>query len=434
MKNIKTNLLISFLILILTAVNADAKWWIFGQSNDEVNINYLYLNKIAYDESGEKVTIYKETLQDGLIYITGKASTKKGKLGGVRITTNNKEKWEEAKFSDNGAFEYSFRPELNKDYVLFIEIMDTAGKTNDIELTRKEVKISDQNIMNLIKETLDKMIEAYRNEDPTRFMSYISDDFTGDEANLDRAVRRDFNAFDNIDLRYTLNNITAGSKGMVYVSINFNRSVISTKDGKPYTDKGITEFIFQLGPARVYNMKNPLIFGLSDAENVAVGTVKSSSGELNISLNETNTVALTADGTTADSSVVSGTVTLTTVDPFTNFQGFIFADEDVTSETNAASINGDFGMAIEGGPMALVTPRGGVKIKKRASTTLAQITTADESGYGDWADAGQAGDSYVFKLSDNTYGVIEITNLTGGAIPRNGTIRYKYQPNGTRNF
>ncbi|MFA5904476.1 MAG: hypothetical protein WC836_11135 [Desulfobacula sp.] len=431
MKNIKTNLLISFLILILTSVNADAKWWIFGQSNDEVNINYLYLNKIAYDESGEKVTIYKETLQEGLIYITGKASTKKGKLGGVRITTNNKEKWEEAKFSDNGAFEYSFRPELNKDYVLFIEIMDTAGKTNDIELTRKEVKISDQNIMNLIKETLDKMIEAYRNEDPTRFMSYISDDFTGDEANLDRAVRRDFNAFDNIDLRYTLNNITAGSKGMVYVSINFNRSVISTKDGKPYTDKGMTEFIFQLGPARVYNMKNPLIFGLSDAENVAVGTVKSSSGELNISLNETNTVALTADGTTSDSTVLSGTITLTTVNMF-NFQGFIFADEDVTSETDAGNVTGDFGMVIEGmGSIAFISLRAGVVVKKRANTPITQITTADESGYGTTPDSGQAGDSYVFRLSNNTYGVIEISSMTAG---NSGTIKYKYQPNGTRNF
>ncbi|MCM2284197.1 MAG: hypothetical protein NDI81_05425 [Desulfobacula sp.] len=433
MKNIRLNLAVSVFILMLTAVHADAKWWIFGQSNDEININYLYLNKIAYDESGPQITVYKETLQDGLVYITGKASTRKGKLGGVRVTTNNKETWEEAKISENGAFEYSFKPELNKDYILFIEIMDTAGKTNDIELTRKEVKLSEQNIMALIRETLDKMIEAYKNEDPARFMSHVSEDFTGDEANLDRAIRRDFNAFDNIDLRYTLNNITSGAKGMVYVSINFNRSVISTKDGKPYTDKGMTEFIFQLGPARVYNMKNPLIFGLSDAENVAVGTVKSSSGELNISLSETNAVGLTADGTTGDSSVLSGTVTLTTVNPFTNFQGFIFADEEITNETDGGNIMGDFGLAIETLAMAVMNVRAGVQVKKRAGTPLSQITSADESGYGTWADSGQAGDSYVFKLSNNTYGAIEIVSLNGAG-PRYASIRYKYQPNGTRNF
>jgi hypothetical protein len=418
---------------MLATVHADAKWWIFGQSNDEVNINYLYLNKIAYDESGPRITVYKETLQDGLVYITGKASTRKGKLGGVRITTNNKETWEDAKISENGAFEYSFRPELNKDYVLFIEIMDTAGKTNDIELTRKEMNLSDQNIMALIRDALDKMIEAYKNEDPARFMSYVSEDFTGDEANLDRAIRRDFNAFDNIDLRYTLNNITSGARGMVYVSINFNRSVISTKDGKPYTDKGMTEFIFQLGPARVYNMKNPLIFGLSDAENVAVGTVKASPGELNISLSETNAVSLTEDGTTGDSAVLSGTATLTTINPFTHFQGFIFADEEVSNETDGGNIMGDFGLAVETLTMAVMNVRGGVQVKKKAGTPLSQITSADESGYGNWADAGQAGDSYVFKLSNNTYGAIEIVSLTGAG-PRYANIRYKYQPNGTRNF
>jgi hypothetical protein len=433
MKNIRLNLALSVLILMLATVHADAKWWIFGQSNDEISINYLYVNKIAYDESGPRITVYKEALQDGLVYITGKASTRKGKLGGVRITTNNKETWEDAKISENGAFEYSFRPEMGKDYVLFIEIMDTAGKTNDIELTRKEMNLSDQNIMVLIKETLDKMIEAYKNEDPARFMSYVSEDFTGDEANLDRAIRRDFNAFDNIDLRYTLNNITSGARGMAYVSINFNRSVISTKDGKPYTDKGMTEFIFQLGPARVYNMKNPLIFGLSDAENVAVGTVKSSPGELNISLSETNVVSLTEDGTTGDSGVLSGTVSLRTINSFNNFQGFIFADEEVTSETDGGNVMGDFSMAIETPTMVFIYVRGGVQVKKLAGTSINQITTADESGYGNWADTGQAGDSYMFKLSNNTYGVMEITNITGAG-PRFGNIRYKYQPDGTRNF
>jgi hypothetical protein len=165
MKNVKLNMALFLLMLsFLYTVNADAKWWIFGQSNDEININYMYINKISYEEIGPEATIYKETLQDGLIHINGKASVRKGKIGGVRISTSNRERWEEAKFSDNGAFEYSFRPDPDKVYVIYVEIMDTAGKTNDIEATRKEVKISDRNIMAVIKEALDRMIEAYRNE------------------------------------------------------------------------------------------------------------------------------------------------------------------------------------------------------------------------------------------------------------------------------
>lgn len=423
-----------FLIVIFSGTNAAAKWWIFGQSNDEVSINYLYLNKISYDESGPEVTVYRETLQDGLIHLTGRAGVRKGKIGGIRVTTDNKDTWQEARFSDNGAFEFSFRPEMNKAYVLFVEIMDTAGKTNDIEATRKVVKLSDQNITGLVKETLDSMIDAYQSEDAAGFMKYVSDTFTGDEMNLDRAIRRDFNAFDGISLRYTLNNITAGTGGMVYVSISFARSVISTRDGRPYTDKGITEFVFQLGPARVYNMKNPLIFGLSDAENVATGTVSSSSGELNITLNEKNEVRLTESGTSVGSNVISGTTTLRTTNPVNNFQGFIFADEDVTTETDGGNIVGDFGMAIEaGGPIIFTLLRTGVLAKVKTGTRIEQITTADESGYVNSVDPG-VGDSVIFKLSNNTYAAMEIMNVTGGGYPFYGTIKYKYQPDGTRNF
>lgn len=434
MKTIRFNLIISCFILLLFTVNAQAKWWIFGQSNDEVNINYMYINKIAYDESGSAITIFKETLQDGLIYLKGKTSTRKGKIGGVRVSINDKETWEEAKLSENGAFEYSFRPDLGKAYVLYVEVMDTAGKTNDIESTRKEVKLSDQSIMAIIRETLDKMIESYQSEDPNRFMSYVSDDFTGDETNLDWAIRKDFSAFDNIDLRYTVNNIAAGSKGMVYVSINFNRSVLSAKDGKRYSDRGMTEFIFKLAPERVYSMKNPLIFGLSDAENVATGTVKSGSQELNICLSATNETGLCESGIKADSNVVSGRTTLNTTS-FVNFQGFIFADEEVTDETNESSIIGDFAILIEGLEMSFIRLRSGVVVKDMGMISLDQINTADESGYNTFAQGGAIqGHSYVFKLSNNTYGAIEITSVTASGMRKTAMLKYKYQPDGTRNF
>jgi hypothetical protein len=47
MKNVKLNMALFLLMLsFLYTVNADAKWWIFGQSNDEININYMYINKL----------------------------------------------------------------------------------------------------------------------------------------------------------------------------------------------------------------------------------------------------------------------------------------------------------------------------------------------------------------------------------------------------
>ena len=137
------------------------------------------------------------------------------------------------------------------------------------------------NNQQIIREVLDKMIAAYRNEEPSGFMKYVSDNFTGDATLLDRAIRKDFSAFDNIDLTYTLNNISSDPKGRIFVSINYNRKVISSKSGAMLTDRGTTEFIFSLeeGGPKVYSMKNPLIFGLSDASNVAQGTVMSSSND-----------------------------------------------------------------------------------------------------------------------------------------------------------
>ncbi|MBU1712856.1 MAG: hypothetical protein KKD47_07095, partial [Proteobacteria bacterium] len=118
-----------------------------------------------------------------------------------------------------------------------------------------------------------------------------------------------------------------------------------------------------------------------------------------------------------------------------DYQGFIFADEETTNETHPVNVIGDFGIIVEGGgPIAFINLRTGVLIKKKASTSLNQITTADESGYGTFADPGAAGDSFLFKLANNTYGAIEITSLTPSGLGFNATIRYKYQPNGTRNF
>lgn len=166
------------LILSLLFIQiVEAKWWIFGVSEDEITIKYLYLNNTSYDELGQKVKVYKETLEDGNIVIKGKATVKTGKIANVRISINNKESWERAKLSREGDFEFRFRPELNKTYVVYIEIMDTRGKTNDIESTRKEITVSERNITAMIKETLEAMAEAYRREDAGRFMSYVADDF-----------------------------------------------------------------------------------------------------------------------------------------------------------------------------------------------------------------------------------------------------------------
>lgn len=278
---------IAFICLAFTGV-AEAKWWIFGQTENEISTRYLYLNGVSYDELGDKVTVYRETLPDGRLVLRGKAGTTSSQVGVVQVSHDGKATWQEAARSDDGTFEYGFKPEIGKSYLMYVKIMDTTGKSNDVEATRKEVTVSDQNISAVIRKAMDALVSAYRGEDPRGFMAQVSPDFAADASILDSAIRRDFTTFDNIDLRYTLNNVSASSGGKVFVAISFARSITSTKSGKTLSDKASTEFVFSLegNTAKVFSMKNPLIFGLSDAENVATGTVPNSEPTIRISNDE----------------------------------------------------------------------------------------------------------------------------------------------------
>jgi hypothetical protein len=269
-------LIILLTALLFTAGAADAKWWIFGKSRDEVGLKYLYIGGVSSDEAGPKLKVFRESLGDGgTLKISGKASTGRNAVGSVRITLDDKATWQDVKFSDNGAFEYAFKPEAGRTYAMLLEVTDTAGKTNKVDETRKELSISEENIRAKAQQALDALFAAYAAENLPKFMGLVGEDFAGDKAILERAVKRDFDALSSINIRYTLNSIASGAQGRVFVSITYSRMVFVNKTGATSTDAGSTEFVFgsREGKLSLYSMKQPLMFGLSDAENVASGTV-----------------------------------------------------------------------------------------------------------------------------------------------------------------
>jgi len=207
--------------------------------------------------------------------------TKAGKVGSVEVSIDNRETWQKAKLGESGAFEFSFKPELGKTYDLYIKVLDTTGKSNKIEDTYRQITLSDRDLMAAVREALQKLVDAYCQENPSAFMALVSDDFAGDAVLLDRAIRKDFTAFDQIDLRFNISSVASGAKGRIYVSLLYNRFMLSAKSGASFTDKGTTEFVFEQKDdgLLVWSMKNPLIFGLSDAGNVATGTVYTSGNE-----------------------------------------------------------------------------------------------------------------------------------------------------------
>ncbi|BBA71108.1 hypothetical protein [Geobacter sulfurreducens] len=433
------------LMLAMLPATGHAKWWIFGQSENEISTRYLYLNGVSYDELGDKVTIYRETLENGQVVLRGKAATSSSAVGSVQVSTTNKESWEKARKTSDGSFEYAFRPETGKSYVLYVKIIDTTGKTNDVDATRKEIVISDQNISTLVRQAMDELIAAYRAEDPARFMALIGEDFAADPTVLDRAIRRDFTLFDNIDLRYTLNNVTAAN-GKIYVGFTFSRKLTSTRNSQTLTDKGASEFIFSLGEKGplVSSMKNPLIFGLSDASNVATGTVNTGTNDPVIVVTSNGDI-ITQPFTDAITTIDNGGVVQTGFDTVESgsfildntgscFQpGFVFASQEVT-----CTWTGDINLEIN-----LMFIKNGIGVQNLGSGGINSFSQAPAGGYAISDGTGltaftvedNIGNTFAFQMPDGKYALLEVVSYTdlGGGNTRS-TYRFAYQTNGTRNF
>ena len=439
-----------FLILILAIISlgfivnkAEAKWWIFGQGNDETGFDYLYLNDNSYEELGSKAVLYKDSLTNGSITIKGKTNIKSGKVGYVKITKNNKQTWEKAKVSDSGTFTYSFSPDIDYKYQVYIEVSDTMGKINNVDETYKEISVLNESINGKVIEAINNMIKSYENEESNLFMTYVSSDFAGDSAVLDSAVRKDFNAFDLIKINPFINNITSSSGGKVYVAIQYNRTVVSSKSGQTYTDKGYTEFVLtnENGKFKVFSMKNPLIFGLSDAGNVATGTLQASnndpillvdnSGNVNeqpfrtaIDIIENDSDINGSGDSSSSDTVNSGNFSLT------ENIGFRFSSDTTLPETHQSDIylttDGGGGRALE------VRGRGPAEFIFLGSGPLSSYTQAPTAGY--TTDMifpiGTPGSCYALHTVDNKYAIIKITSYNGTTI----SIDYKYQSDGSTNF
>jgi hypothetical protein len=447
-------IVLTFFLLAFQALSVNAKWWIFGQPQEEVSIRYLYLNKISFEESATKIILYHETLEDKMIRIRGKARVKRGKIADVHISVDDKKTWQKAALDQDGAFSYGFTPDINQTYIIYVRVSDFRGKTNLLESTRKEVTFSGDTVVAAVKTVLDAMVDAYKNEDPTRFMSYVSENFTGDDTVLDRAIRRDFSAFDNIDIRIVPGTAAADSRGMIFISVNYNRWVVSAKSGRSFTDRGSTEFVFQPGSVHplVYGMKNPLLFGLSNAGEVATGTVIPAANDPILIVDDRGNVDvkpfdeainIIKGERDIDENVESGN-NIALISEFHPPAGFDFSDGEVVEGS------GDFAVTGYGeNPMyAYGFIHNGSVIQDMGMLSLNDVRLAPETGYTNGVNGAvnlYEGHVYAFQLNGPRYAMIYVRSVTvvSGACALNPdeqcffvrmVMDYKFRGDGMRNF
>jgi len=433
----KKLILIVLIICFLGVAQVQAKWWIFGQSEDIVELNYLYVNGISFDDIDDEVILSTESLESGMVRVHGKASAGRNKIGKVSVSIDGGQTWRTSEMAKDGAFEYRFDAETGRSYKMRVKAMDTTGKSNEPEDTAFELTVTDESMMEQVEKTLANLKNAYEDENDRRFMQFVSPDFEGGGATLDMALRKDFAALDNIRIDFTI--VSAMFHDNRYhTAVQFNRNVFAVTDGMPYSDRGMTEFTFVRGKkgAMLYEMKNPLIFGLTYAADVATGTTQASenTGEF-ITVSEGGSVTTTGindigeDEETGGEMGTSGTFTFQYCDGSSTNDGFDFMNDTLTT-----SLSSDIFIEIN-----IVFGNTGVEMQDLGVVSSLNNITVPETGYSNITPLldGNIGGAFAVKLPDNTYAVCRVLSyqeIDPVCPETRSSLEYRYNPDGSRVF
>lgn len=430
----KNKILILLITLLCLVPSIEAKWWIFGGSEEEVSFNYLYVGNLSFDDINQEAIILESSLDEGYLHIRGKGRSGKNTIGNVSISLDGAKTWQKVKFEKDGGFDFTFEPDLKATYDIYVKIIDTSGKSNEIEDSHVKISFSDLDVQEQIEKTLNALRNAYQNENDTKFMEYVSENFEGDDVTLERAIRKDFSVLEDINIDFTINSV-AFSNNKYYASISFNRRVTSAYDASSIDDSGVTEFSFSVGKngAMLLSMKHPLIFGLTYANDVASGVVASTQNSdkyLTISNDGTvkeESIQTISQGGEEDDYATSGSFTLENGcnPPCNNADGFNFTDDNKTTLISDSEINKEINM---------LWGQAGTTMQNLGNLSISNITVPD-NGYTNNASL-SIGETIAIRLANNTYAVIKVTSMFTSPPPAIFKISfdYKYNPGGSKTF
>lgn len=423
-----------FLGLALVGLNAHAAWWEFGRSDGEPVITEIKFNKVDVFRAEDRVVLAREDLEQGVVTVRGRAEVRRGLIGLVEYSVDGGHKWLKATLGDRGLFTFVLRPELEREYDFRIRALTTTGQVSDQDSHSFFLLVSALNPQEGVRQAFMQLLRAYMDENRSAFMRLVSRDFEGNETALEDAVTDDFRYLDNIRIEPNISRVAQFDK-TYEVYFTFNRSV-QTRSGVVLRDSAATiaGFVREGEGFKLSRLSAPLIFGLSNPGEIATSVTGQSVGSDVITLNpRTGEVSTqTQTPTVGGSSINSGTV-ISNIASQILFEGFNFDMDDETTET-APPPTGDIAFARH--TQFVLYFKNGVEFQQ-VGGTIDTVTTAPATGY---ANQPEVIDPplgvYALKLLGNKYAVIEIIAKTPGGFPDSGsvTFRYKYQPDGSRNF
>lgn len=436
--------------LVQSALGA---WWEFGRREGEPTITELKVNAIDASRMVDRVMLSREDLVNGMITIRGKAEVRQSAIGLVEYSIDGGRTWRTATLGDRGMFVIELKPEIGRSYSVVVRAITTVGKQTDDNDYSFKLEVGTTNSTEDVKATFLRMLEAYRNENRTEFMRYVSEDFEGIVSALDEAVSNDFRNFENIRIEPNITRISPFGGGFE-IYFTFNRQVYATRNGRLLKDAAASTMMFkrESDGYRLTRLAAPLIFGVSNPTDVATSVTTQSVGQQVITVNATTGTATTAtqtastpSGSTVISTLDTGTRTMTfsTTGPTFSFNSFEFANGGTVYSTGTTGnapaaylFQGDFAVGGTGNIHFKNTVQA-----RTCGTTFTALLTAPTTGY----TAGPTtigpvagGQCYAFSTVGPKYGAIEIISFTttcpAPACNSSVSFRYKYQTDGTTNL
>ncbi|MDP2431441.1 MAG: hypothetical protein Q8O33_05370 [Pseudomonadota bacterium] len=423
-----------FLGLALVGLNAHAAWWEFGRSDGEPVITDLKFNRVDTARAEERVVLAREDLELGVITVRGRAEVRRGMIGLVEYSIDGGQKWLKATLGDRGLFSFDLRPELEREYDFRIRALTTTGQVSDQDDHSFFLMVSALNPQDGVRQAFMQLLRAYMDENRSAFMRLVSRDFEGNETALEDAITDDFRYLDNIRIEPNIARVAQFDK-TYEIYFTFNRSV-QARSGQVLSDSAATVagFVREGEGFKLSRLAQPLIFGVSNPDEIGDSVTGESVGRNVLRLDPRTGEASTQTQTptVSGSSINSGTI-ISNITSQTQFEGFNFDMDDETAE-NGVPPAGDIAFARH--TQFVLYFKNGVE-SQQIGGTIDSVTTAPATGYANQPEIiDPALGVYALKLLGNKYAVIEITAKTPGGLADSGTVtfRYKYQPDGSRNF
>lgn len=382
------------------------------------------LNSFSLDQAFGDVAVLRDQLVSGGLQVSGGLSHGQG-IEKLLFSEDGGQSWKE--LPPNPGFNCEWVPLPGKRYQPVIKVR--TEEQQDFEMpvfpNIAGIVFQDMDFHQLIVESVQKISDAYEQQNVSIFSDLISRNFLGNKVFLEEGIRFDFELFQDIHLKLFINRIER-RRDLYVAEVKWDKTQTPRKTGKQQLTTGNTTLIFVLedGKMRLQNLRGNLLFATLSPE-IAQSSGLSSSivNQIRTAHNERNPIQPGAGNTQDSGGVTSGTLTVRT---------------GSVSSTNAP-VSGyyDFSAGQQvGGSSDIEFEYNNIMFGsiQQSAQSFAAITEAPSSGYAGPITPLPVGTVIVFITTEGYYGKLQITNKTDNGTTAVLYFQYVVQTDGSRNL